>query len=123
VAIHDGRVYAADYTGWVHCLDADTGRVFWTQDTRSRIWGSPLVANRHVFVGSDRGEVWVLGDASVKKRCRRIRLPGTLYSSPVAANGALFFAVRNRLFAVRRAQSANRHNRMACIHDTTAVAE
>lgn len=123
VAVHDGRVYAADYTGHVHCLDADTGRVLWTQDTHSRLWSSPLVADGHVFVGTERGEVWILGDAPVKRVCRRVRLPGTMYSSPAAADRMLFLAVRNRLFAVCRTPSASRRERVAFIRNTTAITE
>ncbi|NOY82125.1 MAG: PQQ-binding-like beta-propeller repeat protein [Kiritimatiellaeota bacterium] len=102
VSVRHGRVYAADYSGRLHCLDADSGRVLWIHDTHSRIWGSPLTADGHVYVPTTRGDVWILDDAPGKKVRNRIRLGSAVYASPVAANGVLYVATRNRLIAASR---------------------
>ena len=39
-SIADGLIYQAEYAGILHCLDAETGEVYWTHDSYSRIWGS-----------------------------------------------------------------------------------
>ncbi|MFM8702909.1 MAG: PQQ-binding-like beta-propeller repeat protein, partial [Planctomycetia bacterium] len=52
VAVADGLVYAAEYAGKVHCLDAATGRLHWVHDTREEIWSSTLVADGKVWIGT-----------------------------------------------------------------------
>src|SRR5690606_21277128 len=40
-SIVDDLIYAADYTGLLHCIDALTGKKYWEYDTLGHIWGSP----------------------------------------------------------------------------------
>ncbi len=100
VAIHDGRLYAADRSGRLHCLNADTGKVLWVHNTSSPIWGSPLVADGKVYLGTERGFLWILADSSRKAVLDQVRAGSAIYSTPVAANGALYVMARNCLFAV-----------------------
>src|SRR5204863_2861223 len=41
VAVHDGLVIAPELYGYVHCLDARTGKLCWTHDTAASIIASP----------------------------------------------------------------------------------
>lgn len=43
VAIHDGLLYAADLSGFVYCLDAKTGKHYWTYDAFAAIWGRRIM--------------------------------------------------------------------------------
>src|SRR5213079_1742856 len=43
VAVADGLVFAPDFSGYLHCFDAKTGEHYWTHDTESAIWGSPMI--------------------------------------------------------------------------------
>ena len=45
VAIADGRLYAADLSGMLHCLDPDTGRHHWKHRVGRAVWASPHVAD------------------------------------------------------------------------------
>ncbi len=38
-AVADGLVYISDFSGYLHCLDAKTGQLYWTHDTFAAIWG------------------------------------------------------------------------------------
>jgi len=102
VAAAEGRVYAADYAGYVHCLDAATGRPLWIHDTEARVWASPLVVDGKVFVGTEKGDMWILAAAAVKTVLGKGHLPGPIYATPTAANGKLFVATRDRLYAAVR---------------------
>ncbi len=64
VAIHQGNVYAADLSGFVHCLDFKTGKRHWVHDMLSGIWGSPMVADGKVFIGNEDGTLTVF-EASI----------------------------------------------------------
>ena len=53
VAVTDGLVFVADTAHTVHCLDADSGRCYWTHATRKggTCFSSPLVADGKVYLG------------------------------------------------------------------------
>lgn len=59
-AVADGVVYAAELRGFLHCLDAATGKRHWVLDMKSNVWGSPLVADGRVFVPTEGGDLYVL---------------------------------------------------------------
>jgi outer membrane protein assembly factor BamB len=97
VAISHGRVYAADYSGRLHCLDAETGNVLWVYETDQPTWGSPLVADGKIYLGTTRGFLHVLEDSAQRKVLSCTRIGAGIHSTPVAANGALYVMTRNRL--------------------------
>ncbi|RMG00446.1 MAG: pyrrolo-quinoline quinone, partial [Planctomycetota bacterium] len=59
VAIRDDLLFVADCGRLVHCLDANTGKPYWTHEMRGDAWGSTLVADGKVYVGSRRGDFWI----------------------------------------------------------------
>jgi len=103
-AVHEGLVYIADDAGWVHCVEAETGKPVWTQETRSEIWGSTLVADGKVYVGTQRGQLWVLAAGREKKVLATVELDSAISATPVAANGVLYVATHRTLYAVRKAE-------------------
>jgi outer membrane protein assembly factor BamB len=114
VAVAAGRVYAADYEGNLHCLAADTGQPLWTFDTKGHVWGSPLVADGKVYLGTARGDLWVLATADTAHVLGHTRLPKPIYSTPIIANGALYIACQDRLYAVKsRRQSSDTADQVA----------
>src|SRR5262245_12826332 len=57
--IVDDVVYISELAGYVQCLDAKTGKRYWSHDTRSNIWGSCFYADGKVFVGNEDGDIYV----------------------------------------------------------------
>jgi outer membrane protein assembly factor BamB len=103
VAIADGLVYAADYSGKLHCLDADTGKCHWVHDAGGPLWGSPLVADGKVYLGSGgKSTLWVLAAGKELKIINRIRTRDGVYTTPTAANGTLFVATNRHLYAIEK---------------------
>ncbi len=100
VAIDDGLVYAAGFDGRLHCLDADTGRCYWVHDAGKPIWGSPLVADGKVYLGTGSQVLWVLAAGKQLKVLNRIRVRDGVFTTPTAANGTLFVATNKHLYAV-----------------------
>jgi outer membrane protein assembly factor BamB len=99
-AIHDGLVYVTDHGRLVHCLDADSGRLYWTHETNGEIWGSPLVADGKVFVGTRRGELCVLAAGRERRVLHSADFGEPINGTPVAANHTLYVATMSRLFAI-----------------------
>ena len=102
-AIHDGLAYITDCGRTIHCLDAVTGRRHWTHETKGAIWGSPLVADGKVYVGTMGRRAWVLAADRRKKLLAEIPLDAPMATTPVAANGTLYFATLRTLHAVSKA--------------------
>jgi outer membrane protein assembly factor BamB len=100
VAIHDGLVIAVELDGYIHCLDARTGRPHWVHDAEEGLWHSPLIVDGKVYVPTTSGEVLVLALAREKRILARNQMRRTA-SSLVFANGVLYCAEGSRLYAIQ----------------------
>jgi len=101
VAIHEGLVYAAETWGKIHCLDAKTGDLRWIHDTEEAIWGSPLVADGKIYIGAGKS-LFVLACGPEKQVISEVKLASVVATAPAAANGTLFVASQQNLWAVRK---------------------
>jgi len=101
VSVADGLVYAADYTGVLHCLDSRTGQTVWTHDCESRVWGSTLVADGKVYLGTEGRRLLVLAAGREKKVLGEINMGAPVYTTAVVANGVLYVASQRWLYAVQ----------------------
>jgi outer membrane protein assembly factor BamB len=99
-SIADGLIYYPDFSGFLHCLDAKTGKVYWTHDMFAAMWGSPLVVDGKVYLGDEDGDVVILQAGKEKKVIAEMNMGSSVYSSPVPAHGALFILNRNQIFAL-----------------------
>lgn len=95
-----GLLFVADFSGFVHCLDAETGQLYWTHDMKAHIWGSTLVADGKVYVGDEDGSFLVLAAAKEKKVISETDLGVAVYSTPVVANGVIYVGSNTHLFAL-----------------------
>ena len=102
-SVHDGLVFVADCGGRVHCVDAETGRAYWTHEAKGDMWASTLVADGKVYIGTRRGRFWVLAASKEKKVISEIELDSPIHGTPVAANGVLYVATMEKLYAVKTA--------------------
>jgi len=100
-AIKDGIVYYPDFSGFVHAVDAKTGKPYWSHDMFAAIWGSVMVVDGKLYIGDEDGDITVLAEGKEKKILAENSLGSSVYSTPVAANGALFIANRNQLYALQ----------------------
>ena len=101
-SVADGLVYFIDYAGQVHCVDAKTGRAVWVHPAGGPAWGSTLVADGKVYVGTRRRRFWVLAAGREKKVIACVDLPSAMSATPVAAGGVLYVASDTHLYAVER---------------------
>ena len=99
-AVADGLVYIADFSGYLHCLDAKTGQLYWTHDTFAAVWGSPFVADGKVYLGDEDGDVVVMAHSKELKVLGEMNMGSAVYGTMVPANGVLFLNNRSQLFAI-----------------------
>lgn len=98
VAIKDDLLFVADFSGVVHCLDSKTGTAHWTHDMLAASWASPLIADGKVYIGDEDGDILIFELSPEKKEIAEINVGSAVYTTPIAANGRLYIANRNRLF-------------------------
>lgn len=94
-----GLLFVGDFSGFVHCLDAETGKLYWTHDMKAHMWGSTMVADGKVYVGDEDGDFVVLAAAKEKKLLSETNLNAPIYSTPVVANGVIYVASNSHLYA------------------------
>ena len=99
-AVVDGLVYMADFSGFLHCLDAETGEPLWVYDTFAAVWGSPFVVDGKVYLGDEDGDIVVLEHGREMEVLAEMNMGSAVYATVVPANGALLLNNRNELFSL-----------------------
>jgi outer membrane protein assembly factor BamB len=103
-AIFEGLLFVTDCAGLLHCIDAETGQPYWTHELKRQLWGSALVADGKVYVGSHGGDFCILTATKEKKVLATIQLDSPISSTPVAANGVLYVTTLKQLYALALGQ-------------------
>src|SRR6266508_4655969 len=101
VAVHDGLVIAPDRWGFVHCLDARTGKRHWTHDMRGgNVFGDPLIVDGKIYVGNDDGVTTILALSKTRKLLKKHGFVHSVVAPQVFANGTLFILTERRLYVI-----------------------
>ena len=100
VAIQNGVLYAANFSGFFHALDVQTGELLWEHDTLAAVWGSPYVVDGKVMLGDEDGDLTVMKTGRFKEVLSEVNFGNTIYSTPIAANGVLYIMTRSHLYAI-----------------------
>jgi outer membrane protein assembly factor BamB len=100
-AVHDGLVYIAELAGYLHCLDAQTGKKYWDHDLKAAIWGSPYWVDNKIYIGDDDGDVLIFQHGKEKKLLSTIPMGHGVKSTPVVANGVLYIMTETDLYAIQ----------------------
>jgi outer membrane protein assembly factor BamB len=95
----DGLLFVGDFSGFVYCFDAETGKLYWEYDLKSHIWGSTLVADGKVYCGDEDGDFVVFAASKQLKVLSKVNLGAPVYSTPIVAGGVLYVHSNTHLFA------------------------
>jgi outer membrane protein assembly factor BamB len=107
VAIHDGVLYHCDLSGVFRAIDPETGKVFWKHDMGAAVWSSPYYVDGKVFQGNEDGDVVIFQAGKEKKVLNKLNMGGSVYTTPVAANGVLYITTREKLYALQQGVSCD----------------
>jgi outer membrane protein assembly factor BamB len=99
-AVHEGIVYLADFSGFLHALDAKTGKPLWTHDMFAAVWASPFIVDGKLYLGDEDGDIVVMQPGREAKVIAEMNMGSSVYATVVPANGALFVMNRNQLWAL-----------------------
>jgi outer membrane protein assembly factor BamB len=101
-SVKDGLVYYPDFSGFLYCLDAKTGKEVWMHDMFAAMWSSTMVADGKVYLGDEDGDIAVLQHGRTKKLLAEPNMGSSVYSTVVTANGVMFIMTRNNLYAIQQ---------------------
>ena len=104
VSIADGLLYIADLTGKLYCLDAETGKCHWVHDTKQCVWGSTLVADGKVYLGTQKA-LWIFAAGRQKRVLSQIQLGSPIWTTPTAAGRTIYVASQRYLWAIEESHS------------------
>ncbi|MHC4169386.1 MAG: outer membrane protein assembly factor BamB family protein [Planctomycetota bacterium] len=111
VAIDDDLLYISDFSGRLHCFDADTGELYWQHELGAGVWcASPVVVNGKVYISTERSRFWVFRAGREKQVLAESRVR-SIAITPAIQGGVFYLPTQNRLFALKmkpdRAQDSN----------------
>ncbi len=99
-AIYNGLVFISDCGRKMHCVEAATGKPFWTDDIKGDAWASPYVADGKVYLGTRSGNFYVWAAAKEKQLLTELDLKSPISGTVTAANGVLYLATMQNLYAI-----------------------
>ncbi len=109
VAIQDGLLFVADFSGLFHCLDVKTGKPLWTHDMLAASWGSPLIADGKVYIGDEDGDITIFKLSPEQEIIAEINMGTSVYSTPIVVGDTLYIANKSHLFAIREGATPPEH--------------
>jgi outer membrane protein assembly factor BamB len=112
MALAEGKLYAPDDVGTLHCFDAKTGKPHWKYRFANEVRGSPLVADGKVYIMHVQGRMVIL--TLDKDRSKKpdendtfeytFKEPKGVYSetngTPIAVNGRVYFVSAGGLWCL-----------------------
>lgn len=93
-------LFVGDYSGFVFCLDANTGKKMWQHDMQAHIWGNAFVVDGKVYIGDEDGDLLVFASAKEKKVLNEVNMGAPILATPVVANGTLYINTQTHLYAI-----------------------
>jgi outer membrane protein assembly factor BamB len=132
-AIKNDLLFVADFSGMFFCIDAQSGKIHWGYDMLAASWSSPLIADGKVYAADEDGDIaifnvsanieeamQVVKDENGEKeyypinaqkpdeesRPEVVNMNNSVYSTPIMANGVLYIANKDHLFAIQNGAQA-----------------
>ncbi len=72
--IIDDFVYIAEIDGYLHCLEAKTGKKYWQFDAKSEIEGSAYYTNGKIFLGTTDGDLIIFKHDKIPESLDEVEL-------------------------------------------------
>ncbi len=101
-AIWKNLLFIADCGGLFHCVDVLSGKPLWTHPIKGDVWSSAYVADGKVYLGTRGGSFYIFSASDKPSDPVLIELGKPISATPVAANGVLYVATMNRIYALKQ---------------------
>jgi outer membrane protein assembly factor BamB len=94
------ELYTVSDKGIATCLDAETGKVHWTERLPGNYAASPLLADGKIYIANRDGETTVLEPGKTFRKLGLGKLEGQILASPAAVGQALYIRTDKALYRV-----------------------
>jgi outer membrane protein assembly factor BamB len=99
-ALVKGRLYTANDTGVVTCLDAKTGKMIYQERISDQFSASPIVAGDLLYFAAESGVTYVVRAGDTLDIVAQNDLGSPLLASPAALGGRLYLRTQEELICV-----------------------
>ncbi len=100
-------VFCSDSYGLLHCVDLRSGQGQWTYDLFANGWAALFADSKHVYVGTEDGDIMVFAadrDPNIampfKQPLTVVTMKGPVYAAPAVDKGVLYLSIRGELLAI-----------------------
>ncbi len=97
----DGYLFSVTTQGILHCLEAKSGKVLWTEETGLQ-YSSPVAANGLVYNMNDKGEITVFKPGPTFTKVAFNTLGEKALASPAISEGKLYYRGASHLFCISK---------------------
>jgi outer membrane protein assembly factor BamB len=98
----NGRLYSANDTGILTCLDAASGRLIFTQRLADQFSASPVTAGDLIWFCGESGTTYVVRAVDHFEPVAVNKLDSPILASPAAIDGTLILRTRDELLCIGR---------------------
>jgi outer membrane protein assembly factor BamB len=96
----DDRLYMANGSGVLSCVDIKAGKVLWTERLNGAYWASPVYAAGRLYLFNDSGTGYVGEVSPAWKKLAENRLDEGCMASPAVAGEALYVRTKTHLYRI-----------------------
>jgi len=100
---HSGRLYLVRAGGFLSCVRTDTGEVIYRErlGASGQYSASPVIANNHVYLCSDRGVVTVVRCGDEFTVTHQVDFDAPIFATPAMDQNSLYLRTEESLMAFR----------------------
>lgn len=98
--IKDGLIYLVDSRDNLHCIDATSGKTYYSRRLQGKYNSSPVYAGGNIYFASVNGETLIIKEGKELSIAARNKLPGQIYATPAILKNSIIIRNSEYLFKI-----------------------
>jgi outer membrane protein assembly factor BamB len=95
----DDYLFTTMANGLVHCIDAATGNILWTENLGKQ-YSSPVLANGLVYMPNDEGVITIIKPGPKFEAIAKNSIGERMYASPAISNGKIYLRGVQHIYCI-----------------------
>lgn len=95
----DDYLFSTMTSGIVHCIEAATSNILWTEDLGKQ-YSSPVLVNGLVYMPNDNGVITIIKPGTKFEFLSKNSIGEKMFASPAISNGKIYLRGVNHLFCI-----------------------
>lgn len=101
--VKDGLLYMIHERGNLTCLEAETGKIVYTNKLKGEFYSSPICADGKIYFSSKKGIVYVLQEGREFKILAQNHMDGEYMATPAVSGNSLVVRSNKALYRIEKA--------------------